>query len=153
MFLTKGFELYICSSYGTYAITPGDAGKIDEAVESSIKGQVSQFLDIIVPRYHSREVRSGLAFEVIAERLGYSASYISTLRYKEATPAFNLWNQLKSISINPKLEMAHLDPDYDIIANNISLRVRQLFKILNRLLPRPLMFFVVGSRSRCSQVL
>jgi hypothetical protein len=63
-----------------------------------------------------------LTFEVIAQRLGYSASYISTLRQRNATPAFKLWNQLKSISIDPKLEMSNLDPDYDIIAHNILLR-------------------------------
>ena len=75
----------------------------------------THFLNVI----HSK---SGLSFEVIAQRLGYSPSYISTLRQKNATPAFKLWNQLKAISINPKQEMANLDPDYDIIENNILLR-------------------------------
>jgi hypothetical protein len=115
VFLTKNLELWICSACGTYASLVGDAARIDEAVESSIRDQISQFLNII----HSK---SGLSFEVIAQRLGYSASYISTLRQKNATPAFKLWNQLKAVSINPKLEMANLDPDFDIIGNNILLR-------------------------------
>lgn len=115
VFLTKQLELYVCSNCGAYASTAGDTGKIDEAIENSIRDQVSQFLDII----HSK---SGLNFETIAQRLGYSPSYISTLRQKNATPAFKLWNQLKSISIDPSYEMKNLDPDYDIIENNIMLR-------------------------------
>jgi hypothetical protein len=115
IFLTKDLEIWICSNCGAYASASSDAAKIDEAVESSIRDQVSQFLDII----HSK---SGLTFEVIAYRLGYSPSYISTLRQRNATPAFKLWNQLKSISIDPKKEMANLDPDFDIIENNILLR-------------------------------
>ena len=101
IFLTKQLELYMCSSCGAYVSGAGDAGKIDEAIENSIRDQVSQFLDII----HSK---SGLNFETIAQRLGYSASYISTLRQKNATPAFKLWNQLKSISIDPSYEMKNL---------------------------------------------
>ena len=115
VFLTKKLELWVCSSCGCYASASGDAARIDAAVESSIRDQTSQFLDIIYSK-------SGLTFEVIAQRLGYSASYISTLRQRNATPAFKLWNQLKSISIDPKLEMSNLDPDYDIIAHNILLR-------------------------------
>lgn len=115
VFLTTNLEVWVCSDCGTFAIATGDAARIDDAVESSIRDQVSQFLNVI----HSK---SGLSFEVIAQRLGYSRSYISTLRRKNATPAFKLWNQLKAISINPKQEMANLDPDYDIIENNILLR-------------------------------
>ena len=94
---------------------PGDAARIDDVVENSIRDQVSQFLNII----HSK---SGLSFEVIAQRLGYSPSYVSTLRQRNATPAFKLWNQLKAVALNPKLEMANLDPDYDVIGNNVLLR-------------------------------
>ena len=115
VFLTTNLAVWVCSACGTYASASGDAARIDEAVESSIRDQVSQFLNVI----HSK---SGLSFEVIAQRLGYSPSYVSTLRQKNATPAFKLWNQLKAISINPKQEMANLDPDYDIIENNILLR-------------------------------
>jgi hypothetical protein len=115
VFLTKSLEIWVCSACGCYASASADAARIDEALESSIRDQISQFLDVI----HSK---SGLTFEVIAQRLGYSASYVSTLRQRNATPAFKLWNQLKSISINPKQEMANLDPDYDIIENNILLR-------------------------------
>jgi len=115
VFLTKNLEVWMCSHCDTYASASADAAKIDEAIESSIRDQVSQFLDII----HSK---SGLTFEVIAKRLGYSPSYISTLRQKNATPAFKLWNQLKSVSIDPKKEMANLDPEFDIIENNILLR-------------------------------
>jgi hypothetical protein len=115
VFLTKSLDVWVCSACAAYASVPGDAARIDDAVENSIRDQVSQFLNII----HSK---SGFSFEVIAQRLGYSPSYVSTLRQKNATPAFKLWNQLKAVSINPKLEMANLDPDYDIIGNNILLR-------------------------------
>lgn len=115
VFLTKQLEVCVCSNCGAYASAAGDAEKIDAAIENSIRDQVSQFLDVI----HSK---SGLNFETIAQRLGYSPSYISTLRQKNATPAFKLWNQLKSISIDPPYEMKNLDPDYDIIENNIMLR-------------------------------
>lgn len=115
VFLTKTLEVWVCSSCGHYASAARDAARIDNAVENSIRDQTSQFLDII----HSK---SGLTFDVIAQRLGYSASYISTLRQRNATPAFKLWNQLKSISTDPKKEMAILDPDYDIIEQNILLR-------------------------------
>lgn len=115
VFLTKSLDVWVCSACGSYASVAGDAARIDEAVENAIRDQVSQFLNVI----HSK---SGLSFEIIAQRLGYSPGYISTLRQKNATPAFKLWNQLKSISINPKLEMTNLDPDFDIIGNNILLR-------------------------------
>ncbi len=115
VFLTKKLEVWVCSACHSYASVSSDAQMIDQAIEQSIREQISQFLDII----HSK---SGLNFEVIAQRLGYSPSYISTLRQKNATPAFKLWNQLKSIAINPQLEMVNLDPDYNILEHNLLLR-------------------------------
>lgn len=115
VFLTKTLELWVCGECSVHAVTPKDSEKIDAAIEASIRSQVSQFLDII-------NAKSGLKFEAIAVRLGYSPSYISSLKNEKTTPAFKLWNQLKSISINPKREMEQLDPDFDIIANNILLR-------------------------------
>lgn len=115
VFLTKNLELWICNQCNTHAITAKDSQRIDTAIESSIRCQTSQFLIII-------KSKSGLKFEVIATRLGYSASYIASLKNQKVTPAFKLWNQLKSISINPKLEMQQLDPDFDIIGSNILLR-------------------------------
>jgi hypothetical protein len=113
--ITKKPTVWVCSVCNSYATVSSDAQMIDQAIEQSIREQISQFLDII----HSK---SGLNFEVIAQRLGYSPSYISTLRQKNATPAFKLWNQLKSIAINPQLEMMNLDPDYNILEHNLLLR-------------------------------
>lgn len=115
VFLTKDLDLWVCQECSAYASTPGDAEAIDFAVESSIKNQVSQFLTII----HSK---SGLSYEVIASRLGYSPGYISSLKNENKLPAFKLWNQLKSISTDPLNELKKLDPDFDIIENNLLLR-------------------------------
>lgn len=115
MFLTKRLELWVCGSCGAFAIAPGDVKKIDEAIEGSIRSQVAQFLQII-------HAKSGLTYETIALRLGYSNVYISSLKNQNKTPSFNIWNQLKAIAISPKAEMDKLDPDFDIIKHNLLLR-------------------------------
>ena len=115
VFLTQELELWVCGSCGSHAITPGDSQKIDKAIEESIRNQISQFLELI----HSK---SGQTYESIAQRLGYSSAYISSLKNGNKTPAFKLWNQLKSIAIAPQTEMEKLDPNYDIIKNNLLLR-------------------------------
>mgnify|MGYP003683580117 CR=1 FL=1 len=115
IFLTRDLELWVCKSCKSYAITPEDSSRIDKAIEESIQSQTAQFLEII----HSK---SGQKYESIAHRLGYSSAYISSLKNKNKTPAFKLWNQLKSIAIAPESEMEKLDPDYDIIKNNLLLR-------------------------------
>lgn len=115
IYLTKGIELWVCGECSAYAVTPLDAKKIDEAIEAAIRSQASQFLEII----HGK---SGLTYEVIAHRLGYSNAYISSIKTASKTPAFKLWNQLKAIAIDPKAAMASLDPDFDPIQNNLILR-------------------------------
>lgn len=73
------------------------------------------------PHRYDPQIRM-MIFETISLRLGYSSGYISSLLNEKATPAFKLWNQLKSISISPKIEMEQLDPNFDIIGNNMLLR-------------------------------
>lgn len=115
MFLTKKLELWVCGSCQAEAILPGEAQKIDAAIEGSIRSQVAQFLQII-------HAKSGLTYETMALRLGYSSAYISSLKNQNKTPSFKIWNQLKAIAISPKTEMDKLDPDFDIIKHNLLLR-------------------------------
>lgn len=115
IFLMKPLELWICGACESVAITPGDAEMIDDTLEASVRSQTSQFLEII-------KSKSGLSYEAIALRLGYTSAYVSSLKNEKKTPAFKLWNQLKSIATDPKAEMAKLDPDFDIIKHNLLLR-------------------------------
>ena len=115
VFLTRELDLWVCASCGSHAVTPQDAEKIDQAIEGSIRDQTSQYLEII-------KAKSGLTFEQIAIRIGRGPTYISSLYNKKKTPAFGLWNQLKSAAIDPVGEMGRLDPNLDIFKNNLLLR-------------------------------
>ncbi len=115
VFLTKQLELWVCRACKSHAVSSADAIRIDEAIDASVRDQAAQFLQVI-------KSKSGLKFEIIAERLGYSPNYIASLNNLNATPSFKLWNQLKSISVNPKSEMELLDPNFDIIKQNLLLR-------------------------------
>lgn len=115
VFVTKKLELWICTSCQNYAILAGDAEKIDAAIQSSVQDQVSQFLDII-------KSKSGLSFEEIALRIGYTPSYLASLKQKNKIPSFKIWNQLKSIAVDPTMELEKLSPNFDIIRKNILLR-------------------------------
>lgn len=115
VYITKDLELWVCQECGNTASTLGDPEKTDAAVETSIRDQASQFLDII-------KSKSGLTFEEIATRIGVDPSWLSSLRSKKATPSFHLWNLLKVTAIDPKIMTERLDPNYDIVAQNILLR-------------------------------
>ena len=117
VFLTQNLELWVCTSCKSHAITPGDATKIDKAIEASIRDQTRQFLVRI-------KEQTKLNYGEIARRLGYKPSYISSLKKMNLTPAFKLWNQLKAVTFDPKGEMERLNPDLDIIAANLLLRVK-----------------------------
>lgn len=115
VFLMRPLSLWVCSNCNSYALTPGDAAIIDNIVEESIRAQTSQYLEII-------KSKSGLTFEEIAKRIGKGPSYLSSLYQRKKTPAFGLWNQLKSIALDPVEEMDRLDPDLDIFERNVLLR-------------------------------
>lgn len=115
IFLLEDLELWVCGHCHSHAVTPGDAEKIDRAIENSVREQTSQYLKII-------KAKTDLSFEQIAVRIGKSPAYVSSLLNKKKTPAFGLWNQLKSAAIDPVVEMQRLDPKLDIIKKNILLR-------------------------------
>ena len=115
VFLMVDLNLWKCKACGASAVTPGDAARIDAAVEESIRAQASQFLDVI-------KSKSGLSFDEIGARLGTAPSYLSSLRTMKKTPSFHLWNVLKLLAIEPKVMIERLDPDYDISGENLLLR-------------------------------
>jgi len=115
VFLMVDLNLWKCKACGASAVTPGNAARIDAAVEESIRAQASQFLDVI-------KSKSGLSFDEIGARLGTAPSYLSSLRTMKKTPSFHLWNVLKLLAIEPKVMIERLDPDYDISGENLLLR-------------------------------
>ena len=111
MIKNKNLRISNCNAH---AVTPGDAEKIDRAIEGSIRDQTSQYLEII-------KAKSGLTFEQIAIRVGKAPSYISSLYNQKKSPAFGLWKQSKSAAMDPVEEMSRLDPNLDIFEKKPSL--------------------------------
>lgn len=117
VFLLEPITVRECENCGEIATTLKESKIRDSIIESSIREQTSQFLEII-------SSKTRLNFEDISIRLGYDKSYISRLKKKRVTAAFKLWNQLKSIAINPNIIKNELDPSYDIMKKDILLRNR-----------------------------
>lgn len=101
--LAEELSLWTCQACSSSAVTPGDAEKIDTVIERSIRGQSSQFLDII-------KSNSGLSFDEVAMRLGIAPSCLSRLRSGNKTPSFHLWSLFKAMASDPKVRAERLNP-------------------------------------------
>ncbi len=115
VYLTQDLELWVCGKCGNRAVLRGDSQKTDEALEASVRDQISQFIDII-------KSKSGLSLEEISHKTGISYTYLSTLRNKKRTPSFQVWNYLKMIAGKPKEMLELADPGRDIRKENLLLR-------------------------------
>lgn len=114
-YLTKDLNLLICGNCGNYAIVDDDAKKIDESIESSIRDQAAQFIDII-------KSKTGISSATLAFTIGISPEYLSTIYNQKQTPKFQLWNLLKVIAGDPVKLIAELDPNRDFRKENLLLR-------------------------------
>ena len=75
-------------------------------IERSVRGQASQFLDII-------KLNSGLSSNEVAMRLSIAPSCVSRLRSGIKTPSFHLWSLFKAMASDPKVMAEHLGPRVD----------------------------------------
>jgi hypothetical protein len=115
VFLTKDLELWHCPKCNETPYESGDPDRVDEAMEASIRDQASQFIDII-------KGKAGCSIEEMANRIGISPEYLSSIRSQKKTPSFTVWNVLKVIASDPKAMFAHFDPRIDPVAANLLLR-------------------------------
>lgn len=116
VFMTEDYYVWRCKHCHAEASEAGAAAEVDAVIEKSLRHQTSQFLEII-------KARSGLSFEEIARRIGVSPPYLSNLRGQKKTPSFAVWNVLKLCAKHPEMIKEVLDPEYDIEAANILLRM------------------------------
>jgi DNA-binding transcriptional regulator YiaG len=115
VFITRDLELWTCASCGETAMTRGDAQRTDEAIEGTIRDQTSQFIDII-------KSKAGVTGIVLAEMVGVSPTYLSSLHSGKRTPSFQLWNLLKMIAMDPTKMTSMANPHRDIRKETLLLR-------------------------------
>ncbi len=115
IFLLEEVQVWICSNCKNVASVKGDAEKLDSVIESSVREQTSQFIEII-------KAKTGVTNERIAQLIGISPSYLASLNSQKRTASFNLWNELKAIAIDPEEMIKRLDPSWDLLKENLLLR-------------------------------
>ena len=114
-YLTKSLVLPVCQKCGNHAQTAGDAARIDEAMESSVKDQVKQFIDVIKTKAHVTSAK-------LASTVGVTPEFISLLVNQKRIPSFQIWNELRLIAQDPVNRIKEMDPELDVRDQNILLR-------------------------------
>lgn len=115
VFVTRDLDLWTCGACGEHALTRGDSKRTDEVIEATICEQTAQFIDII-------KAKAKISSASLAEMVGVSAAYLSSLHNKKKTPSFQLWNLLKIIAIDPNKIISLADPRRDIRKEGLLLR-------------------------------
>jgi hypothetical protein len=93
VYLVKPFDTDQCQVCGETMGSAGEGEKIDRAIEESIRTQVRLFIDRIIEREHCKQVD-------LAERLGVTPEYLSSLKAGSKLPAFQTFNFLKVLAVN-----------------------------------------------------
>ena len=113
VYLTVDHEMAVCQNCGNKI--EADYDQLNDAIKASIVDQTRQFIDII-------KNKSDIKLGKLAAMMGITPSYLSSLHAGSKIPSFLLWNTLKIVALNPKDMCSQLDPEFDIIKENLLIR-------------------------------
>lgn len=95
VFLVKPILVFQCEICGETQSGPGDGKRFDEAAVESIATQVRLFIDRIVEREHCTQTE-------LAQRVGVTPQYLSSLKNGANIPGFQTFNFLKVLAVDER---------------------------------------------------
>ena len=98
-----------CSICGNVSFTHDDLEKRDAACKASVKKIVRKLIEMTLDREQIDQI-------VLADRLGVSPIYLSSIKNGKKTPAFKLFNLLKILALSEQ-GYAISDPKLDLSRN------------------------------------
>jgi hypothetical protein len=93
--LVHPVELLKCRECGEHGLKPGDAKKLDHAIEASIRAYSKEMVETILAREECSQID-------LAARAGITPEYLSGLKTGSRTSGFQTFNILKMLASDPK---------------------------------------------------
>ncbi|MBI3556684.1 MAG: hypothetical protein HY074_10510 [Deltaproteobacteria bacterium] len=91
--LASPIRVLTCAKCGNEMSLPGDAKKLDQAIEETITLQSQRFIDQIIAREHCRQID-------LAAILGVTPEHLSAIKGGARIPSFQTFNFLKTLALD-----------------------------------------------------
>lgn len=91
--LVRPARVWICGKCGNTMSMPGDAEKLDRAIEETITLQTAKLIDQIIAREDCRQMD-------LAATLGVTPEHLSAIKNGTRIPSFQTFNFLKTLALD-----------------------------------------------------
>lgn len=91
--LAKPIKELTCAKCGNTMSAPGDAQKLDKAIEEEITHRSQEFIEQIIAREECRQID-------LAAVLGVTPEHLSAMKNGTRIPSYSIFNFLRTLAIN-----------------------------------------------------